>query len=281
MRRTLVFTDAHKVGEDSYAQLCDIAKSEKVGNVAFLGDVDLAENILNLRDMLHFLKTRGIMVYRVRGNHCQAWNDYVLTGETPEIISQGDSDLSGIHRSVFLSDMSRIPEEVKLDDLVFTHALPAGFVLSGPKGARIEQSKDFDPRFKHPGLWNYSFNTHTEEGEPRPTVGEGMESYDPVVIQANFDFLSGKIGPRDQHNRPIYRGKILIKGHEHIPKVWDSNKPLDGSNGLIRKPGDVVTLTEPAIVTVGAFADGHYAILDYGSGNLQVSFKHLDRGGTD
>ncbi len=108
-----------------------------------------------------------------------------------------------------------------------------------------------------------------------------MEYKDPEVIQTNNDFIYGKNSPRDQHNRPIYRGKILIKGHEHIPKVWDSNKPLDGSNGLIRKPGDVVTLTEPAIVTVGAFADGHYAILDYGSGNLQVSFKHLDRGGTD
>ncbi|MBD3330759.1 hypothetical protein GF354_04490 [Candidatus Peregrinibacteria bacterium] len=59
----------------------------------------------------------------------------------------------------------------------------------------------------------------------------------------------------------------IIKGHEHVPKVWQADRTgnVDLTTGRKLTPGDKVYLDRPSIVQLGNFDGDHYAILEENS----------------
>lgn len=260
MKKTIVFGDAHKADKWKYRDLLDTARAEGVQQIVFVGDIDNGTHVQDYLNFTRFAGRAGIATGAVLGNHDNAMLQYingrderVVTGQYKDKILKGDGQVRQHLRS--------LPKYLTIDDVVFCHALPEGTPLSGPHGKHMSSTGH---RANFSKLWHYSFNTHDDYGRRCFHVGSGMESYDPKVIEDNLK----EMATRGQ--------KFMVKGHEHFPKVWSSHRSLDSTNGRIMDPRRGPTyLQKPAIIQVGDFGNGHYALLEYDGRTMAVQFRHI------
>lgn len=254
MERTLVFTDAHNAGRKSYKSVLDTAIAENIHSIMFLGDVDMSQNYHEFLRFVDFASGAGITVKSIKGNHDQAWLDYA-NGLEDRCVATGKTDPSLKGDRQVTQYLQNLQKYQTVEDVLYAHAFPRGKQYSGQQGNR--QIKG-DHRFKYRDLWHYSFGTDN-------TRGIGFDAFDPDVIRWSFDDLLSK------------GLQYLIKGHEHVPKIWsyDQNtRTVRGGNVLT--PGKKVSLTAPSIIQLGAFESGHYAVLEQDSSNrLSVEYRRL------
>jgi hypothetical protein len=255
MEKTLVFADAHGAEAEKYSALLDIAVGESIGCIRFLGDIDYAEGYLSFMDFSENARNEGIEVSQIKGNHDQAWQDYALGLETRVVgpIQGNEKTIDIRSSSEVIHFLENLPLSLSEEGVFYTHAFPIGEVYSGPLGAKVVEG---DRRLKAPNLWYYSFGTPN-------TTGEGLAANDLGIITANFSFLKDN------------GCQFMVKGHEHLGKIWTYNANYNMSNdGIIMAPGTDMTLEAPAIIQVGLFAKGEYAVLVQDKG-LRVCYRQL------
>ena len=258
MQKNLVFTDSHRVGRAQYKKLLDAAIAEYVEEITFLGDIDFNRGYHLFLEFMNYAFQAGIPVQAVRGNHDQAWLDYA-DGIDEKCKPNGEKDTGLKKDKKVLQHLRSLETSVRDGHIMYAHAFPLGKRFSGPHGSRRFER---DHRFTHRELWHYSFGTDN-------THGEGFSSYDPDVLKWNFEHMERKgIG-------------FLVKGHEHTNKVWFYSRARNDVYGgtALRVSPDRGTRMEDilgqAVIQVGAFEEGNYAVLSVRGRRLDVEFRKL------
>ena len=259
MNKTLIFADAHFARNYDYELLVDVAEREGTDRIVYLGDTDGVDSYRRLIDFRNRITDLGLGLDLIRGNHDQAWLDYI----------EGDDELFSLlpdYSDVSIKDAADIRgliQEMALDtiheDVIYT--LLAGKPASGACGPLIEGN---DPRLKYPDLWYYTFGTN--QTEPHPSAPKKLHlTYDPTVVLATFGALKNR------------NARYLVKGHEHINKVWQLTDEGTLSGGEFVGINDSVEVPNMGIIQLGAYKNGNYAVLEKINDALRIRFQKIPR----
>jgi hypothetical protein len=253
--KILVFADAHKADKKMYSDLIKHIELGKIKTVRFLGDIDYAEGYLNYMNFKKTLLELGVDVKEISGNHDAAWQDYAWGIEDRVVgpIKGNEKELDIRNEDEVIDFLTNLDSHLIEDNIFYAHAFPVGKVYSGPLGTKKLEG---DRRLKVPHLWHYSFGTDN-------STGEGYLSNDLGVIAQNFKLIKNN------------NCNFMIKGHEHMFKIWTfNNRTEKPNNGIIPLVGDMIKVDKPSIVQTGMFAKGQYIIVTPGE-NTYVSFREV------
>jgi len=296
MARTLIFGDAHEASKTMYEALKQRALTEGVDRIVFLGDIDGIQNYKDFREVFQDTKIECII-----GNHEQALiryndklDDEVKIGPKNR---ERQPDLTDEQETIeYMKNLERTKVE---DGILYTHAFPKGKILSGTTG---DAQPNNDQRTLERDLWHSGFNTHdvirdengyVQKVKPskhidsdgnecyfnKENLEENINRFDPQVVSWNLDHAE-KQG-----------ADIIVKAHEHTGKVTKRLKERNGDSRYGIRDGkrinirdqnengtrDIDTNTEQAIVQVGQFQSGHYAIIEEQENKqYKVEFKNIN-----
>lgn len=252
--KTLLLTDMH--GRDPARLIRRVVEKEGIEKLAVLGDLDTPKVLKSIRDSVKYW---GLDFIYAVGNH-----EYSFVRHT------GLSDDENMVKDI------KVPDNGKLKKALFVKS--AGEYFDEWDAAPAE--KDF--------VLNVSINRGLDSKKCGLIVSEKEIVYAHAsLVEANPanpfypDFIWARLLKEKEKIKRNFEAmdylgdfRIFFRGHDHIPSVRSSSdgqsiRYFDGIKGKHQLDFEKAR----AIVTVGAFIAGHYAVYD--SESHEIDFRKL------